>query len=214
MLRPIKVVITNFPEGKTEELDCGEQSRRSRTPARARLPFSRELFIEQDDFMEVAAAEIFPPETRRRSAPEIRLHHQVRRSGEGRERQHRRTALHGRSRQQDRRRDRRRARSKARFTGSAPRTPSTRKCVSTIGSSPCPSRMPTEISKQHLNPHSLEVVTAKMRAVAERRAAGVALPVRAARLFRARTKIASPAKPVFNRTITLKDAWAKEAQKG
>ncbi len=104
VLRPIKVVITNYPEGKTEELnavnnpeDAGdrhaENSVQPRTVHRARR------------FCGSAAAEIFPAQTRRRSAVEIRLHHQVRRSGQGRRRQHHRVALHRRSRQQDRRRD-------------------------------------------------------------------------------------------------------------
>ena len=48
------------------------------------------------------------------------------------------------------------------------------------------------------------------RAGARRRRAGGALPVRAARLFRRRSGATTrPGKPVFNRTVTLRDSWAK-----
>ncbi|MEI9864531.1 MAG: hypothetical protein WDN00_08255 [Limisphaerales bacterium] len=105
MLQPIRVVITNFPEGKTEELEAVNNPG-DETAGKRLVPFSRELFIERDDFAESAAAEIyFPSQTRRRSAFEICLYHQVRRSRERYRRQHHRTTLHRRPRQQDRRRD-------------------------------------------------------------------------------------------------------------
>src|SRR4029079_1833944 len=52
VLRPIKVVITNFPEGKTEELEAGNNPEDPNAGTR-KIPFSRELYIEQDDFREV-----------------------------------------------------------------------------------------------------------------------------------------------------------------
>ena len=161
VLRPIKVVITNYPEGKIEELDAVNNPE-DETAGKRKIPFSRELFIEQRRFQGSAAAEIFPAQTRRRSPAEIRLHHQVRRSGEGRRRQHHRTALHRRPRQQDRRRRRRAARSRARSIGSAPRTPWTPKCAFTTASSPWPSRTRTgAISNPCSTRTRLEVVTAK-----------------------------------------------------
>ena len=51
VLRPIKVVITNYPEGKTEELDAVNNPEDPNAGTR-KIPFSRELFIERDDFME------------------------------------------------------------------------------------------------------------------------------------------------------------------
>ena len=93
-LRPIKVVITNYPEGQVEELDAVNNPEDPSAGTR-KIPFSRELFIEQRRFHGNAAAEIFPAETRRRSAAQIRLHHQVRRSREGCCGQRDRTALHG-----------------------------------------------------------------------------------------------------------------------
>jgi len=66
--------------------------------------------------------------------------------------------------------------------------------------------------KGHLNPHSLETVTAKMRAEPEGRHARPPLPIRAPGLLLPRPP--NNTEGVFNRTITLKDAWAKEVLKG
>ena len=51
VLRPLKVVIENYPEDETEELDAINNPEDSSMGSR-KVPFSRELYIEQDDFME------------------------------------------------------------------------------------------------------------------------------------------------------------------
>ena len=51
VLKPLKVVIENYPEGQTEELDAINNPEDPEAGKR-KLPFSRELYIEQDDFME------------------------------------------------------------------------------------------------------------------------------------------------------------------
>jgi glutaminyl-tRNA synthetase len=68
VLRPLKVVLTNFPEGKVDELDAVNNPEDPSAGAR-KVPFSRELWIEQDDFMEK------PPKGYFRLAPgqEVRL---------------------------------------------------------------------------------------------------------------------------------------------
>lgn len=48
---PIKVTITNFPEGKTEMLES-ENNPESETAGMRPVPFSREIYIEREDFME------------------------------------------------------------------------------------------------------------------------------------------------------------------
>ncbi|HZJ76593.1 MAG TPA: glutamine--tRNA ligase/YqeY domain fusion protein [Oscillospiraceae bacterium] len=70
ILRPLKVVITNYPEGQAEKLDAenhpGDPSMGTR-----KIPFSREIYIEQEDFMED------PPKKYFRLFPgnEVRLKH-------------------------------------------------------------------------------------------------------------------------------------------
>ena len=51
VLRPLKVVITNFPENKVEQMEI-ENNPEDETHGKRLVPFSREIFIEQDDFME------------------------------------------------------------------------------------------------------------------------------------------------------------------
>jgi glutaminyl-tRNA synthetase len=52
VLRPLKLVITNFPEGATEEVEAINNPEDAAAGTR-KLPFTRELYIEQDDFREV-----------------------------------------------------------------------------------------------------------------------------------------------------------------
>jgi glutaminyl-tRNA synthetase len=68
VLRPLKVVIENYPEGTTEELEAVNNPEDAAAGTR-KVPFSRELYIERDDFMED------PPKKFFRLAPgrEVRL---------------------------------------------------------------------------------------------------------------------------------------------
>src|SRR6266487_3760270 len=51
VLRPLKVVITNYPEGQVEEVDVINNPEDESAGTR-KVPFSRVLYIERDDFME------------------------------------------------------------------------------------------------------------------------------------------------------------------
>jgi glutaminyl-tRNA synthetase len=51
VLRPLKVVLTNYPEGQVEQMDVVNNPEDESAGTR-QVPFSRELFIEQDDFRE------------------------------------------------------------------------------------------------------------------------------------------------------------------
>ncbi|SDO02051.1 glutaminyl-tRNA synthetase [Paenibacillus sp. yr247] len=51
VLNPLKVVITNYPENQVEMLDMENNSENAEMGIR-QIPFSREIYIEQDDFME------------------------------------------------------------------------------------------------------------------------------------------------------------------
>ncbi len=58
VLNPLKVVITNYPEEKTEELDAINNPEDESMGKRI-IPFSRELYIEKEDFMEEAPRKFF-----------------------------------------------------------------------------------------------------------------------------------------------------------
>lgn len=68
VLRPLKVVLTNYPEGKVEELEA-DINPENPAAGKRKIPFSRELWIEREDFRED------PPKKYFRLAPgrEIRL---------------------------------------------------------------------------------------------------------------------------------------------
>lgn len=68
VLNPLKVVLTNYPEGKVEDVELINNPE-DESMGKRHVPFSREIFIEQDDFMEI------PPHKFFRLAPgtEVRL---------------------------------------------------------------------------------------------------------------------------------------------
>src|SRR5206468_994150 len=68
VVRPLRVVIENYPEGQTEYVDVVNNPEDASAGTR-KVPFSRELYIERDDFMEQ------PPKKFFRLAPgrEVRL---------------------------------------------------------------------------------------------------------------------------------------------
>lgn len=68
VIHPLKVVITNFPEGETEYVTAENHPEMN---AKRFLPFTRELYIERDDFMEEAPKKFF----RLKPGGEVRLKH-------------------------------------------------------------------------------------------------------------------------------------------
>ncbi len=210
VLRPLKVVITNYPEGKVDEMDAVNNPEDPNAGTR-KVPFSRVLYIERDDFMEV------PPKKFFRLFPgnEVRLKYAfiikcetVVKDASGTI-----TELHCTADLESR-------------TGGPT---AGRKVKGTIHWVSADHALDAEVRlydrlftvaepdaagdfKQFINPHSLEVVTAKLEP--SLKGAQPELRYQFERLaYFCLDKDAQPGKPVFNRTITLKDAWAKEAQK-
>ena len=68
VLKPLKVVLTNYPEGQVEQMEAMNHPNDPDMGTRE-LPFSRELWIEQDDFMEEAPRKFF----RLKPGGEVRL---------------------------------------------------------------------------------------------------------------------------------------------
>ena len=210
VLRPIKVVITNYPEGQVEELDAANNPGDEHAGQR-KIPFTRELFIEQDDFMEVPPPKFF----RLKPGGEVRLKYayiikceEVVKDAAGHITELRCTAdLDSK-------------------TGGAT---SGRKVKGTIHWVSAAHALDAEVRlydrlftvpepdadgdfKQHLNPHSLEVITAKLEPSLKDAQPEMRYQFERLAYF-CLDKNSTPAKPVFNRTITLKDAWVKAATK-
>ena len=70
VLRPLKVVLTNYPEGQTEWMEA-ENNPEDASAGNRKIPFTRELYIEQEDFMEEPPRKFF----RLKPDGEIRLKH-------------------------------------------------------------------------------------------------------------------------------------------
>ncbi|HAO78938.1 MAG TPA: glutamine--tRNA ligase, partial [Verrucomicrobia subdivision 3 bacterium] len=215
VLRPIKVVITNFAEGKVEELNAVNNPEQPETGHR-KIPFSRELFIERDDFQEVPPPKFF----RLKPGGEVRLKYayiikceEVIKDASGNLVELRCTAdLDSK-------------------TGGATSARKVKGTIHWVSAAHCIDaevrlydRLFTEAEpekdgrdfKSVLNPHSLEVVTAKCEP--SLKDAKPELRYQFERIgYFTLDKDSQPStlnpQLIFNRIITLKDTWAKEAQK-
>lgn len=212
VLNPIKVVITNYPEGKVEELDAVNNPE-DETAGTRKISFSRELYIERDDFMEN------PPKKYFRLAPgqEVRLKYayiikcnEVIKNASGDI-----TEIHCTYDPDTR-------------SGSG----STKQVKGTIHWLSAQHAVEAEVRlydrlfseshmddipedkdyKDYLNPESLKVIKAYIEPALSK--AKIAENVQFERLGYFVADIDSaPDKLVFNRTVTLKDSWAKVAGK-
>jgi glutaminyl-tRNA synthetase len=229
VLRPVKVVITNYPEGKTEELNAVNNPEDPNAGTR-KIPFSGELFIEQDDFKEVPPPKFF----RLKPGGEVRLKYayiikcdEVVKDASGKIVELRCTADLD---------------SKSGGTTAARKVKGTIHWVSAMhaidaecrlydrlfteaepekdGSASAESSGATKRDfKSVLNPHSLEVVTAKCEPSLKDAKPDLRYQFERLAYFaldkdsELRTPNSELPKLVFNRTITLKDNWTKIEKK-
>jgi glutaminyl-tRNA synthetase len=211
VLRPLKVVLTNYPEDKVEELDAVNNPGAPETGTR-KVPFGREIYIERDDFMEAAPPKYF----RLRPGGEVRLKYgyiircdEVIKDAAGEIVELRCTAD---------------LESKSGGPTSDRKVKGTIHWVSARHAIDAEVRLYDRLFtvpepdadgdfKAHINPNSLEIVRAKCEpALRDARPEERYQFERLA--YFALEKESTGEKLIFNRTITLKDAWAKELKKG
>ncbi len=215
VLNPLKIVITNFPEGKTEIMTAVNNPE-DETMGTREVPFTRELWIERDDFQEV------PHKKFHRLAPgrEVRLRYayiikceEVIKDENGEITELRCTY------DPDTR------------SGSGK---STKKVKGTIHWVSVPHAIDAEVRlydrlfsaenpegdkekdfKEFLNPDSLEIIEhAKLEPFLKNAKPGDRFQFERKGYFCVDTKYTTSEKLVFNRTVTLRDTWAKIAKKG
>ncbi|MFN3409387.1 MAG: glutamine--tRNA ligase/YqeY domain fusion protein [Limisphaerales bacterium] len=211
VLRPIKVVITNYPEGKTEELDAVNNPE-DETAGTRKVPFTRELYIERDDFAEVPPPKYF----RLKPGGEVRLKYayiikcdEVLKDAAGNVTELRCTAdLDSKTGGAT---AGRKVKGTIHWVSATHAIEAEVRLYDRLFTEPEPDKDGRDF-KTALNPKSLEVVTAKLEPSLQD--AKPELRYQFERLgYFCLDPDSAPAKPVFNRTIGLKDTWAKEAKK-
>ena len=208
VLRPLKLVIENYPEGKTEELEAANNPEDPSAGSR-RLPFSRELFVERDDFMES------PPKKFFRLAPgrEVRLRYgyfvtckEVIKDAKGEVVELRCTydpATRGGAAP-----DGRKVKATLHWVSAAHAVPAEIRIYNQLFGRPDPGAGGGEVMAD-LNPESLEVLKdARLEPALASAPVGEAVQFERHGYF-CPDKDTAPGRLVFNRTIGLRDTWAK-----
>ncbi len=211
VLRPLKVIIDNYPEEQVEELEA-ENNPEDPSAGTRKLPFSREIYIEQDDFRED------PPRKFFRLAPgqEVRLKHAYiikcekvikdSKSGEV-------TEIHcsydpeTKSGQTN---DGRKVKGTLHWVSTRHAIAAEVRLYDHLFSKPDPNE--TEAGQDfisNLNPNSLEVVKSFVEPSLKDAKPGERYQFLRNGYFCVDTKDSTPEKPVFNRTTSLRDTWAR-----
>jgi glutaminyl-tRNA synthetase len=210
VLRPLKIVIENYPEGQVEELEAVNNPEDPSAGTR-RIPFSRELYVEREDFMENPPKKFFrlSPgiEVRLRYAYYVTCREAVKNAG-GEVVELRCTydpATRGGNAPEGR---------------NAPKVKATLHWVAAAQSVPAEIRLYNPLFSRpdpgaggdlfaDLNPDSLEVLTeARLEPALAQAETGVAVQFERQGYFCADPD-STPGRLVFNRTIGLRDSYAK-----
>jgi glutaminyl-tRNA synthetase len=217
VLRPLKVVIDNFPEGKTEELDAVNNPEDPSAGTR-KLPFTRELYIERDDFREDPPKQFFRlapgREVRLRWAFFVKCDKVIKDPATGEVVELRCTydpATRGGNAP-----DGRKVKGTIHWVSAAHAVPVEVRLYDHLFAVPNPEDVPRgQDYKANLNPKSLEVVTGYLEPSIKDARAGNRFQFERLGYFCVDAKDSRPGKPVFNRSVTLADSWAKmeKAQK-
>ena len=209
VLRPLRLVIENYPEGQVEELEAQNHPDDPAAGTR-KVPFAREILVERDDFMET------PPKKFFRLSPgkEVRLRYayfvtcrEVVKDAAGTVVELRCTydpATRGGNTPPDGRK----VQATLHWVAERHAVAAEVRLYDHLFSAPDPEA--GDFAKA-LNPGSLEVV-ADARLEPALAADNAAAPVQLERLgYFCRDRDSQPGKPVLNRTVGLRDTWAKVA---
>ncbi len=216
VLRPLKLVIENYPEGQVEELEAVNNPEDPSAGTR-QVPFSRELYIEQEDFREDPPKKYFRlypgNEARLRYAYIVKCAGVVKdkngeiievrctydpatRSGSGQEGRKVKGTIH--------------------WVSAAPAIPAEVRLYDYLFTKPNPDEVEDgQDFTVNLNPNSLETLTAcRLEPSLASAAPGQRYQFERHGYFCAEAKDSSAKHLIFNRTATLRDTWAKIEKAG
>jgi glutaminyl-tRNA synthetase len=208
VLRPLRLVIENYPEGQTEEMDAVNNPEDPAAGTR-KVPFSRVLWIEQDDFREIPPPKYFRlspgVEVRLRSAYVVKCVGVAKDPATGFITEVRCTydpATRGGEAQG------RKIKSTIHWVSAAHAAEAEVRLYDTLFTVPRPDEAPD--FKSVLSPTSLEVVRgAKVEPALARAAPEDRVQFERVGYFVADWKDHRPDRLVFNRSVGLRDTWAK-----
>jgi glutaminyl-tRNA synthetase len=212
VLRPLKVVIENYPEGQVEELEAANHPDGPAAGVR-KIKFAREIYIEQDDFMESPPKKFFRlspgAEVRLRYAYFITCHAAVKNAkGEVIELH----CTYDPATRGGNPPDGRKVKATIHWVSAAHAIPGEVRLYHPLFTKPDPSG--GENFTADLNPNSLETLS-QARLEPALAGAKVEQPVQFERQgYFCADRDSKPDKLVFSRTIGLRDTWAKEKTTG
>ena len=211
VLRPLKVIIDNYPEGQTEEFDAPNHPQNPDMGTR-KVPFSREIYIERDDFMEDPPKKFFRlgpgREVRLRCAYFIKCEEVVKDPTTGEVTEIHCTydpATRGGSAP-----DGRKVKGTIHWVSAAHAVKAEVRMYDRLFTQPSPgSAKDGRDYKEDINPDSLEILTDCLLEPGLQSAPAEA-KFQFERLgYFCVDSDSTPERPVFNRTVTLRDSWAK-----
>jgi len=214
VLRPLKLVIDNYPEGQTEELEAVNNPEDPGAGTR-KVPFSRELYIEHEDFRED------PPKGYFRLSPgkEVRLRYAYFITATRLVKNERGEVVEVYCTYDPATRggdapDGRKVKSTLHWVSAAQAVPSEVRLYDNLFSNPNPADVPEgQDFTRNLNPNSLEIVRdARLEPSLANAKTGGRYQFERLGYFCVDPDSA-PGKLVFNRTVALKDTWAKVEKK-
>ncbi len=214
VLHPLKVTITNYPDGKVEMLDAVNNPEDPSMGTR-KVPFSKEIYIEQTDFMEEPPKKFFRlkpgGEVRLRYAYIIKCEEIIKdengnvaellctydpatRSGSGKSNRKVKGTIHWVSKEHA-------------FDAEV-------RLYDRLFTAEDPTGNPDKDFKEFINPNSLEILSGcKLEPFLKNAKPGERFQFERLGYFCVDTKYTTEEKTVFNRTATLRDTWAKIQQK-
>jgi len=213
VLRPLRLVVENYPEGQVEEMEAANNPEDPGAGVR-KVPFSRELWIEQDDFRETPPPKYFRlspgVEVRLRSAYAVKCTGLTKDPATGEvtevrciyDPETRGGEVKGRK-----------IKSTIHWVSAAHAVEAEVRLYDTLFTVPRPDEAPD--FKSVINPGSLETVRgAKVEAALADAAPEEHVQFERVGYFVADWKDHRPGRPVFNRSVGLRDTWAKIEKAG
>jgi len=218
VLDPLKVVVTNYPVGQVEMMDCINNPEDPDAGTRP-VPFSGELYIEREDFMEDAPKKFFRlapgKEVRLRSAYWVKCE-EVIKDDTGHITELRCT-YDPETRGGSNPPDGRKVKGTLHWVSALHAVDAEVRIYDHLFTAEDPTTPPegSEDWLDNLNPDSLKVITgAKLEPALADTEPGATVQFERMGYFCMDIVDTEPGAPVFNRTMTLKDAWAKMQKKG